>query len=701
MAPEQLEGKDADARTDIFALGAVLHEMATGRKAFSGTSRASLIGAIMNTEPPPISSIQRMAPPALDHVVRRCLAKEPDDRWQSAADVASELRWIGEAGSQAGAPATVVSRRKNRERIAWLCAAGAGVTALLLAAANLRLASSPVELVRSSVLPPEKSHFAFTGDKAGPLTVSPDGRSIAFVAAGENRPTLYVRRLDSDAATALSGSEDATFPFWSADSRSIGFFSQGKLKRVDVASGGATATICDAPNARGGTWNRDGVILFTPDTRLPIFRVPASGGTPTPVTKLDPMSHTTHRWPHFLPDGKHFLYFAGDHNDSQGEKAGVYFASLDGKESRRIVHTLAGALISSGRLLFLRESSLLAQPFDASSGRLSGEAVPVAEGVQFDLSTWHGAFSASAENVLAYQPGGRGSGTRLVWYDRAGKPVGAIGERANYVGPVRISPDGKRVAAAIGDPGDIFIFDLASGVKTRLTFSASTHFAGAWSPDGREVLFSSTRKVGRFGLYLKPSNGATAERSLLVGSPEIGYIATDWSRDGRFIACVKNASGSRHLWLLPLGADAKLAELLPEHEGDENEAAFSPDSRWVAYQVFTSGAPTIYVSPVGGSGAKWQVSTAGGYNPRWRGDGKELYYITPRDLTIMAANVEGSGSEFHVGAVTPLFATHAASNPNYSYDVTSDGQRFLISSLDPDAAAPITLVLNWKAGMKK
>lgn len=237
-------------------------------------------------------------------------------------------------------------------------------------------------------------------------------------------------------------------------------------------------------------------------------------------------------------------------------------------------------------------------------------------------------------------------------------------------------------------------------MKTRLTFSPSTNFAGAWSPDGRQILLSSTRKIGRFGLYVKPSNGAGAERSLLASSPTAGYIASDWSRDGRLVACVKNASGSRHLWLLPLEGDRKPVELFSEHDGDEAQAAFSPDSRWIAYQVFTSGAPTVFVSPVQGSGGKWQVSTAGGYNPRWRGDGKELYYIAP-DLTMMAAQIDGAGSEIRVGAVTPLFPSHAVSNPDYSYDVTADGQRFLINSLDAEAAAPVTLVVNWQEGLKK
>jgi eukaryotic-like serine/threonine-protein kinase len=704
MAPEQLEGKDADARTDIFALGAVLHEMATGKKAFAGTSRASLIGAIMSTEPPPISSIQPMTPRALDHVVRRCLAKDPDERWQSAADVASELRWVAESGSQAGAPATVVSRRKSRERIAWLCAAVGAIAALFFAEALFRGARETAQVVRASILPPERARFCFAGDLAGPVAVSPDGRRIVFLAAGGGPPMLYLRAIDGISASPVPGTEDARFPFWSPDSRALGFFSRGKLRRIDVVAGGVPATICDAPNPRGGTWSRDGDILFEPDSGLPIYRVAATGGTPIPVTKVAAPDFSTNRWPVFLPDGKHFLYLAADHKNPRSEKTGVFFASLDGKENRLLVHTLSHALYSAGHLLFLRENSLLAQPFDPSSGRFLGDPTPVAEGVRFDLSTWHGIFSVSEQSIMAFQAGALGTSTRLIWYDRSGKVLGTLGETENFVGDVRISPDGRRVAASAGDPlTSVFIFDIASGAKTRLTFTPSFNVAAAWSPDGTQILLSSTQqKSGRLSVYVKPSGGTAPEQALLPES-NVDRVADDWSRDGRYIAFNETTSGifrGERIWLLPLFGDRKPFPLLSEHGERESWSVFSPDSRWVAFDVSTSGSQTVFVVPVRGSGGKWQVSMAGGFKPRWRGDGREIYYLAP-DLRLMAAEVDGTGSEFRWGPVKPLFQTRAVSNPTYCYDVTPDGQRFLVNSLEEEESAPITLVVNWKAVLKR
>jgi len=701
MAPEQVEGKDADARTDIFALGTVLYEMSTGRKAFTGQTRASLIAAILERDPGPITAAVPTSPPSLDRLVQGCLAKDPDDRWQSAHDVMAQLRWIAEGGSQAGVPAAVSARRRVREKGAWIAAGIAAIAAIVFGAAWLRRPSAPAMIVRSTILPPANSRFAFSGDNAGPLTISPDGRKLAFVAVGNDRPLLYVRPLDADDPLALPGTEDATFPFWSPDGRSLGFFAGGKLKRVDLSAPGSATTIADAPNARGGTWGPDGTILFAPDTRSAIFRVSSSGGTPSPVTKVDPSRHSTHRWPVFLPDGRHFLFFAGDHNDTRSEKAGVRFASLEGPGDRPVVQTLANAVFAGRDLLFLRGNTLLAQNFDPGTGKLAGEPRQVAQGVHFDLATWHAAFTASRTDVLAYQPGGGlGSSARLLEYDRAGKVIGTIGERANYFGPIRLSPDGRRLAVAIGDPGDVYLIDLATGLPTRLTFTPASTQVGGWSPDGSRVVYSSLRqKDGRYGIFSKAASGAEAERALLL-APGAGHIVEGWGRDGRFISYQENVPNEhRWLWLLPLSAGAKPAPALTEHDGDETSSAISPDARWIAYDSFVSGAPSIVVSPLPGPGGKWQVTPAG-YSPRWRGDGRELFFLSP-DQTLMAAQVDGTGAEFRVGAVTPLFHTHAFSNPGYSFEATPDGQRFIVNSVDSEDAPAITLVLNWGEALGK
>jgi predicted Ser/Thr protein kinase len=333
MAPEQLEGKEADARSDIFAFGAVLYEMATGKKAFSGKSQASLIASILSAEPPPISSVQPMTPPALDRVVKTCLAKDPDDRWQTAHDVMLQLKWIAEGGSQAGVPAPLVARRRGHERLAWGVAAVLAVSTIALAAVQLARPRAAVRVVRSSLLPPEKTTYHFIGDAAGPPAVSPEGLQIAFTARDSSgKSLLWVRSLDSPVPRAVAGTEDAMYPFWSPDSKFIGFFAGGKLKKIE-ASGGPAFALCDAGDARGGTWNKDGVIVFEPHFRDPLFRVPATGGKAAPVTKFDESRReTTHRFPFFLPDGSHFLYLAGSHAvGTESELHAIYLGSLDGK----------------------------------------------------------------------------------------------------------------------------------------------------------------------------------------------------------------------------------------------------------------------------------------------------------------------------------------------------------------------------------
>jgi Tol biopolymer transport system component len=704
MAPEQVEGKDADARTDIFAFGAVLYEMATGRKAFSGASQASLISAIMTAEPSPISAIQPMSPPALDRVVKICLAKDPEDRWQSVHDVGSELKWIAET-SHAGVPVPVMARRGSRERL-WMSAAVLStLTALALGLLLVRSLPAPAHAVRAFIPPPENCTFTFVGIQAGPVAVSPDGRRLAFVAMNpEGKNLLFVRPLDAIAAQPLTGTEGASYPFWSPDSRYLGFFAEGSLKKVE-ASGGPAQTLCDAPDGRGGSWNRDGVILLTPTSGIDrIYRVSASGGTPVPVTELDTKRREdTHRWPFFLPDGRHFLFFI-----RAPKEAGIYVGSLDSKERTFLVlatsnaayaPSSAGAL--EGYLLFLSGAALMAQPFDAKGLRLTAEAFPVAEQVASFLPTLSAVFSVSGTGVLAYQSGIAAGTSQLVWYERGGKRLATTGEAAAYANP-RVSPDGRKLAFQTFDLRtglpDIWTEDVSRGVPTRFTFGPSRNGYPTWSPDGSRIAFRSNT-AGHYDLYEKPSSGTGQER-LLIQS-ENDKIPDDWSLDGRFLAFdnVDAKIGSRSgLWILSL-ADGKASPFL-QSEFSQSDGHFSPDGRWVAYTSNESGRNEVYVQPFPGRGGKWQISTAGGVQPRWRRNGKEIFYIAP-DNKLMAVEIS-AGATFETAASKALFQTVPSRITGSYYDVSPDGQRFLVNTVTTaQTSAPITLVLNWTAGLAK
>jgi eukaryotic-like serine/threonine-protein kinase len=698
MAPEQLEGKEADARTDIFAFGAVLHEMATGQKAFSGKSQASLIAAILDSQPPPISTIQPMTPPALDRVVKTCLAKDPDDRWQTAHDVMLQLKWIAEGGSQARIPAPVAARRQSRERIAWGAAAVLAVTTVALAAILLTRPRPAVRPVRSSLLPAEKTTYHFIGEAAGPPAVSPDGLQIAFTARdASGKSLLWVRTLDSSAPRSLPGTEDAMYPFWSPDSRFIGFFAGGKLKKIE-ASGGPALTLCDAPDGRGGTWNREGVILFEPHFREPISRVASTGGKSTQVTKLDESRReTTHRFPFFLPDGNHFLYEAGSHAvGRESELHAIYLGSLDGKPRKLLVNARSKPLYAGGHLLFVRQKTLMAQPFDPKSGTLSGEAFPVVENVEEDPGYFTAVFSVSDNGVLAYQEaGGTEDQYQLTWFDRSGKQLEAVGQRGNLWTP-RLSHDNRRVVFVLGDPGDIWVEDLSRHVSTRLTFEPSDESSPAWSPDDTRIFFRSLRS-GSGDIYQKVASGTGADE-LLFSSSAL-KLPTSVSPDGRYV--LFNTLNTKTKWDLELLSlpDRKVTPFL-QTEFDEVLGDFSPDGHWIAYASNESGRFEVYVQPFPGPGGKWQISTAGGVAPAWRRDGKELFYMAP-DHKLMAVAVK-IGATFETEAPHPLFETHIRNGPDRHYDVSADGRRFLVNTpLGEETSPPITLVQNWTALLRK
>jgi Tol biopolymer transport system component len=699
MAPEQLEGKEADARTDIFALGAVIYETATGRKAFTGASQASLISSIMTAEPVSISASQPMSPQALDRVVKTCLAKDPEDRWQSAGDVAKELKWIAE-GSAAGvaAPGIVAGPRRSHQLLAWGTAGLLGLAALALAVILVRLRTEAAGrlLVRLSVLPPDKTSFSSLGS-GGPVAVSPDGRILAFTAVGaEGTPLLYVRPLSAVAAQPLSGTEGASFPFWSPDSRLVGFFARGKLKRVD-ASGGPVTAVCDAAEGRGGTWNRDGDILFA-NRYSPIYRVRATGGRPIEVTQLDPKrGDTTHRWPQFLPDGHHFLYLAAPLG-MQSESNTIFVASLDGKENREILPASSNVAYASGHLLYTREGALVAQPFDPRGLRVQGDAVPVVEGVSYDYLYSHAVFSVSEDGILVYQAGGEAD-TRLAWLDRGGKTLGFVDEASFYASP-RLSPDGKRIAVAISEPNaskaNIWIYDVERGTRSRFTFAPARETFPVWSPDGVWLVYGSSAR-GPFGLYRKRSDGTGPEELLL--QTQNSTLPSSFSPDGNLLAFDAFGGPQRAktgILILPLTGDRKPYAFL-QTPANAGNAQFSPDGKWIAYVSDESGRSEVYVTGFPRPEGKWQVSSAGGQQPRWTRDGKELFYLEGRNgLMVVDMKTEGgfqAGQPRKLFPVRPLFGG--------LYDLAPDGRILVNTPQGEQATEPITVILNWTSDLKK
>ena len=693
MAPEQLEGRPADERTDIFALGGLLYEMSTGKHTFSGTSKAQVMTAILSADPAPISSVQPMAPPALDHVVRRCLAKDPEDRWQSARDVANELKWVSES-SASGVSARLVTR-KSKERVGWILA-----TLLLAALAAYLFATRSVktqELIKVSVMPAEGTKFL------GHLAISPDGRSVAFVVKTiDGVQTLWIRSLDSLNARKLPGTEDATMPFWSPDSKSVGFFAQGKMKKIDIAEG-PPATICDAPIGRGGTWNQDGTILFSPNFTSPsLYRVAVNGGNPTIVLTVP--SGQTALFPHFLPDGKHFLFqvSGGSNSDTRGN----YTGSIDSSQFKRVLGDVARSEYAGGFIFFVREKNLMAQRFDLQRLEATGEAVAIAENIGFD-GAYH-SFSFSKAGRLCYSTVDLVN-TELVWFDRNGKEIQKVGNPGQFIEPT-FSPDEKKIVLGRVDPSsnrtNLWTVDLARATFARLTIDvAANNYGSLWSPDGSRIVYSASHGGGVFDLFERPANGSSGDSILLT--TKNAKFSDDWSRDGRYIVYESEDPKTKYdLWILPLFGDRKP---FPFVQSDFNDAhaRFSPDGNWIAYASDEIGRSEIYVRhfPDNGGG-KTQVSAAGGDQPYWRGDGKELFFLTP-DAKLMAVEVKTSGATFESGVPTALFQTYVipqglVGSDRNQYVVSADGQRFLINSSPAQALfAPITLVFNWPALLKQ
>ena len=703
MAPEQVEGKEADARSDIFSLGAVLYEMTTGKRAFEGKTAASAMAAVLEREPVTISSLQPAAPSGLDHVVQGCLEKDPEQRWQSAGDVGRELRWIAAGGGVAPAPVKIETLRKSYW--GWLALA-------LLLVLGAQVWSSyhsrePQRTLRSFLPPPEEMSFDFTGDFSGPPVLNVQGTAIAFCARNhKERDSVWVQSLGELAAKKLDGTDGAAFPFWSGDGKWIGFFADGQLKKVP-SSGGPVTILAEAPNPRGGAWNQDNVIIFEPDYRDTLWKISASGGTATRLTQFEGAKHTTHRWPQFLPDGEHFLFFGISHS-GESEK-GIYLGSLKDGSYKHVIDADSQAVYASGYLLYHVQSQLLAQKFDAGAGTLSGDPVLLANAVEYDTGTWHTSFSASDNGLLIYEPGSKVLGTDLIWMDRRGNTLGKIAERAFYKGSGRISPDGKKLAVSMGDPqADIWVLDLSNGSRTRLTFGGATHLEPWWSSDGQRVVYTrqnGTSVISGTSIRARLASGGGQEESLIETTPAdpATLLYPEFSADNRYLVYTsqKGPTGIA-VWAMPLTGDKKPFTVVPAPAPPARLVQYrvSPDGKWLAYSSTESGREEVYVTHFPSGQGRWQVSQDGGTYPAWSNGGKEIWFIG-RDLVVRTASVNPNAPEFEMGPITPLFQITYTSPVGTPYDVSPDGTKLIFSTFPESVATPMVLVTNWTAEVKK
>jgi eukaryotic-like serine/threonine-protein kinase len=710
MAPEQLEGKEADARSDIFAFGLILYELITGKRAFTATSQASLIASILKEQPPPIHDLQPLTPAALERVVQTCLEKDPEKRWQSAREIKHALAWIADLAPAAPAATTPAPP----SRIGWIVWAVAGLMAAALATLSL------VHFREKPPVAPQPYRFQIAtpdlpNDVNFYMPLSPDGRELAYTAAGSDGVRrLWVRDMGTLESRMLAGTDNAVSPFWSPDSQYIGFAVGNTLNKVEASGASPPVTLCQMASAVGsGAWNEDGVIIFGGRPRGPLHRVSSSGGTPVEITAV---SNDFHTFPVFLPDRRHFIYL----RVGNPETAGIYAGSLDTKPSQQSTKRLLASPVGAdfvptvepggGRLLFWRDGTLMAQPFDTTRLELTGEPVPIAEHVgAVNSGAW---FSASSNGVLAYRTGGAAVAnggrpdTQLTWYDRKGNMLSRVGEFAPHL-DLALSPDGARLATfhANGQQ-DIWLLEFARNVSTRFTFSPAADQYPVWSPDGTKIAFSSARS-GHSDLYVKAANGASDEQVLLK-SPD-SKIPTSWSRDGRFLLYMSlGAKGKWELWALPMEGSSHKPVPLLQTQFNELLGAFSPDGKWIAYLSDESGRQEVYVRPFNASGpsgapvlgdGKWQVSTDGAnsFTPTWREDSKELLFYS--GLNVIAVEVS-TAPTFRPDNPQVLFRFPLADGGA----ITPDGKRFLLSVVAaPDAGKPqpITVVLNWPALLKR
>jgi Tol biopolymer transport system component len=690
MAPEQLDGQPADHRADIFAFGCVLYEMLAGRKAFEGATAMTVIAAIMSVEPKPIASIAS-APAVLDHLLRRCLEKDPEQRWQSMADVTGELRWIASqpltsvGPVHGGAPAARIGKPAGFAIV--VATVVAGVLAVMAGANWLKpAAAAEVQSLQFEVTTPptDLPHMA----------VSPDGTTLVFVANENRRPMLWLRSLDRVETRKLPGTEGAQGPFWSPDGRSIGFFTASKLKRLDVRSG-ASLELADIQNGRGADWGADGTILFAPGVDSPIMRVSSGGGEVTQVTT--PIGRTAHRSPQFLEDGKRFVFFVAL---GAPEVNGTYLGSLDGAAPVRILATQGFARYAQpGHLLTVQQGSLVAHEFGSGSATVTGEPIVLARGLGED-ATGDGAFTVSDAGVLAYRFGGR-QRRQLQWVNREGLLLGSIGEAAaDSIGSPELSPDEQAVTLFLNGPGgnDIGVVDLVRNLRRFVTNTPPADAHPLWDPDGRHVVYVSAR-LGGNGPVRQAVDG-TGEPAPLFPNDTAG-AALSWTRDRQFVLL---RQGGQRPDLAAVSVDGSRTVPIAQSTADETEGQFSPDGRSVAFVSRESGRAEVYLQAFPQNAGRTQISTAGGTQVRWSADGGEIFYIAP-DGKMTAVKVSWSAGAPSVAEPVALFQTYLATGGNVignkpQYAVSRDG-RFLLNNAIETPSTPIVVTMNWQAGLTR
>jgi Tol biopolymer transport system component/predicted Ser/Thr protein kinase len=694
MAPEQARGKESvDKRADIWAFGLVLYELITGKRLFEGEDVGHTLASVIMQEPD-LSGVPAQVRPLL----KRCLEKDPKKRLRDISGVELLLE------NPVGQVHDLSRPAMGRSHLTWSVAAACAIVATALAFLHFRKTPPPEQTLRYTVAAPENS-------TVHSLAVSPDGRTLVIAAAVNGKRQLWLRAMDALQAQPMAFTEDAIYPFWSPDSRYIGFFAQGKLKKV-AASGGPAQSLCDVPLGRGGSWNREDVVVFSPGNGgISIQRVAAAGGVPVDVTKTKgALKH-----PVFLPDGRHFLYISAN---GPAEETGIYVGSLDGKENRRVLPDVSSVVFAPpvqggrvGHVLFVRESTLMAALFDAASAQVSGDVFPVAEGVSLTTDLNYVRVTVSENGMLLYQTGGDSGGTnQFGWYDRSGKSLGPVGAPGPVWDPA-ISPDEKSVVfdRASRAVSDLWVRDLSRGTETRFTSNASSNLSPVWSPKGDRIVFASNRKGGVFNLYQKAASGSGQDELLLPNS--LIDAAHQWSRDGRFIVYVEiDPKTKSDLWVLPTEGAAAERKPIPFLRTEFNELfdQLSPDNHWMAFTSDRSGRREVYVRPFPPGDGEWTISIAGGEQPRWRGDGKELFFEAA-DGKMMAVPVKaaaGPKPSFEAGTPVALFDAHMVHRPAgglIEYDVTADGKRFLINTTGGSGATspPLTVVTNWTAGLRK